>query len=161
MSTAEHRSRQALELLAGDHPRFVAGAVGVLVVALAERGAHAQAREVLGEHEALRDATGVLYARARLALAEGDFEGAYTHARAAGIRRERQGRTNPSLTPWRSTAALALAHLGRGRHAAELADTELTLARRFGAPIPIARALHARAVLPTTMRCGSNCASTG
>jgi DNA-binding CsgD family transcriptional regulator len=146
VSVAEHRARQTLELLGGDHPRFVAGAVGVLVVALAERGAHAQAREVLGEHDSLRDATGVVFARARLALAEGDFEGAYADARATGIRGERQGRTNPSLTPWRSTAALALAHLGRSRHAAELADVELTMARHFGARIPIARALHARAV---------------
>jgi hypothetical protein len=146
VSAAGHRARQALELLQGDHPRFVAGAVGVLVTALAERGAHAQAHEVLGEHDSLGDATDVVYARARLALVEGDFEGAYAGARAAGTRREREGRTNPSLTPWRSTAALALAHLGRGRHAAELADTELSLARRFGAPIPIARALHALAV---------------
>jgi DNA-binding CsgD family transcriptional regulator len=50
------------------------------------------------------------------------------------------------VTPWRSTASLALAHLGRRDLAAKLADAELALARRFGAPIPIARALHARAV---------------
>ena len=64
----------------------------------------------------------------------------------AGALREQQGRHNPSWTPWRSTAALALAHLGRREEAAALADAEVALAERFGAPVPIAHALHARAV---------------
>jgi DNA-binding CsgD family transcriptional regulator len=88
----------------------------------------------------------LVHARARLWLAEGDFERAYADACEAGRLREQQGRPNPSWTPWRSTAALALAHLGRGEEAASLADTELTLAESFGAPVPVARALHARAV---------------
>ena len=66
--------------------------------------------------------------------------------REAGALREQQGRPNPTWTPWRSTAALALAHLGRRDEAAALADAELALAERFGAPVPIAVALHARAV---------------
>ena len=86
------------------------------------------------------------HARARLWLAEGDFERAYADACEAGALREQQGRPNPTWTPWRSTAALALAHLGRRDEAAALADAELALAERFGAPVPIARALHARAV---------------
>ena len=62
------------------------------------------------------------------------------------MQRERQGRSNPTLTRWRSTAALALAHLGRRDEAIALADAELELAERFGAPGPIVNALHARAV---------------
>jgi DNA-binding CsgD family transcriptional regulator len=88
----------------------------------------------------------VRHARARLWLAEGEFERAHADAVEAGLRLEEQGRRNPSWTPWRSTAALALAHLGRRGEAADLADAELALAERFGAPVPIARALHARAV---------------
>ena len=63
-----------------------------------------------------------------------------------GALRDQQGRRNPSWTPWRSTAARALAHLGRREEAAVLADAEVALAERFGAPVPIAHALHARAV---------------
>ena len=65
--------------------------------------------------------------------------------RRARCARSRAARTRRS-TPWRSTAALALAHLGRREEAAALADAELALAERFGAPVPIAAALHARAV---------------
>jgi DNA-binding CsgD family transcriptional regulator len=79
-------------------------------------------------------------------LCQEDFQRAYSDACDVGAVRERQGRPNPAVTPWRSTASLALAHLGRRDLAAKLADAELALARRFGAPIPIARALHARAV---------------
>ena len=71
----------------------------------------------------------------------------YAEALAAGALRAEQGRPNPALTPWRSTAALALAHLGRRDEAAALADAELALARALRrAASPIAVALHARAV---------------
>ena len=89
---------------------------------------------------------GIRDARARLWLAEGDFERAHAEACRAGALREVQGRHNPSWTPWRATAALALAHLGRREEAAAVADAEVARAERFGAPVPIAHALHARAV---------------
>ena len=93
-----------------------------------------------------RGESAVRHARARLWLAEGDFERALAEASASGALREERGRPNPTWTPWRSTAALALAHLGRRGEAAALADAELALGERFGAPVPIAGALHARAV---------------
>src|SRR5262249_45552668 len=74
------------------------------------------------------------------------YERAHAEALAAGALRAEQGRPNPAITPWRSTAALALAHLGRRAEAAALADEELALAERFGAPRTVAGALHARAV---------------
>ncbi len=83
---------------------------------------------------------------AELALAEGDFERAHAHARDAGARDEQRGRPNPSSAGWRSIASLALAHLGRREQAVLLADGELALAESFGAPVPIARAMVARAV---------------
>jgi DNA-binding CsgD family transcriptional regulator len=149
---AERRAREALELVPGDRNAFTGGAVEVLICALAERGEFARARELLRERE-LDGALGtrpweigVRHARARLWLAEGDFERAFAEASDAGASCELQGRSNPALTPWRSTAALALAHLGRRREAAALADAELMLAERFEAPVPIGRAMHARAV---------------
>ena len=100
------------------------------------------------------------HARARLALAAGDFERAYDEALAAGALREQQGREHPTWTPWRSTAALALAHLGRRDEAAALADAELAMAERFGAPRAdrAVRCTRARWPSPTRRR-GSRCAS--
>ena len=83
--------------------------------------------------------------RALSHLAMGDFERAHAEACAAGAVAERAA-LNPTLWPGASTAALALAHLGRRDEAAALADAELARAERFGAPVPIATALHARAV---------------
>ena len=148
---AEERARLALDLADSGRNVFT-GAVEVLVCALAERGAFDEARELLREcgvdgapGPALWD-NGVRHARSRLWLAEGDFERAYAEATQLGELRFEQGRPNPSLMPWRSTAARALAHLGRRAEAARVADAELAAAERFGAPVPIAGALHARAV---------------
>jgi DNA-binding CsgD family transcriptional regulator len=132
LPTAEREARAALDL-ARDHLRPVTdGAADVLARALIERGALAEAEAVFDE----RDRHGL--ARARLHLARGDYERA--HALAA----EPSGHSE--WTPWRATAALALAHLGRRDEAAVLADDEVHRAKRFGAPTPLAAALHARAV---------------
>ena len=66
---------------------------------------------------------------------------------AAGALREQQGRPQPDAgrrgarpPRWRSPTS------GAARRPPSLADAELALAERFGAPVPIAPALHARAV---------------
>jgi DNA-binding CsgD family transcriptional regulator len=149
---AETSARLALELVDEELNTFTGGAIEVLVRALAERGAFDEAREVLrtygldGALGSLPWQISVRHARARLALAEGDYEGAHAEAIKTGTLRSAQGRPNPSLAPWRATAALALAHLGRRDEAATVAEAELALAERFGAPLPIAGAFHARAV---------------
>jgi len=152
VAEAENHARLALDLVDDDINVFSGGAAEVLVCTLAERGAFGEARELLRERRldgALGIAVweiGLRHARARLWLAEGDFERACAEAMEAGALRAEQGRPNPALEPWRSTAARALAHLGRREEAAALADAELALAERFGAPSAIATALHARAV---------------
>jgi DNA-binding CsgD family transcriptional regulator len=152
VADAESHARAALGIVDEDLNTFTGGAVEVLVCALAERGAFDEAHELLREY-GLDGALGgpiwqigIRHARARLALAEGDYERAHAEAIETGMRRAAQGRPNPSLAPWRATAALALAHLGRRDEASALADAELSLASRFGAPVPIAAASHARAV---------------
>ena len=143
----------ALELVDEDATSFTGGAIMLLLCALAERGEFEEARELLGRHRfdgslgPTRWEIGIRDARARLWLAEGDFERAHAEAcrggraaRGAGTPRTRAGRRGAS------TAALALAHLGRREEAAAVADAELARAERFGAPVPIAHALHARAV---------------
>src|SRR4051794_23134016 len=152
VAEAENHARLALDLVDNDTNVFTGGAAEVLISALAERGAFGEARELLRERRLdgqLGIAVweiGLRHARARLWLAEGDFERAHAEAMEAGALRAEQGRPNPALESWRSTAARALAHLGRRDEAAALADAELALAERFGAPVPIATALHARAV---------------
>ena len=138
---AEAEARVALELAGTSPSVWSASANRVLVAALGERGAFDEARELLRTRP-----DGDLHTHARLALAQGDFERAYADARDAGARDGQRGRANPACTEWRSSASLALAHLGRRDEAAALAESELSLAERFGAPVAIARAMVARAV---------------
>jgi hypothetical protein len=136
----------------------------LLLYALAERGEFEEARELLGRHRfdgslgPTRWEIGIRDARARLWLAEGDFERAHAEACRAGALREEQGRHNPSWTPWRATAALALAHLGRREEAAAVADAEVARAERFGAPgADRPRAARARRRGGRRTRCAWRC----
>ena len=152
LAEAEDEARSALCLVDDDVSVLTGGSASVLVCALTERGAFDEARDVLRERGLDGSMDGrpwesaVIHARARLWLAAGDYERALAEALLSGSLREDCGRPNPTWTPWRSTAALALAHLGRRAEAVAMADAELALAERFGAPVPIAGALHARAV---------------
>jgi ATP/maltotriose-dependent transcriptional regulator MalT len=165
VAEAENDARLVFSLVDDDVSVLTGGAAGVLVCALAERGAFDEARDLLrergldGELAGVPWESAVRHARARLWLAEGDFERAHEEALASGALRDERGRPNPTWTPWRSTAALALAHLGRCDEGAALADDELALAERFGAPVPIVRALQARAVAETTTPRAWRCAS--
>jgi DNA-binding CsgD family transcriptional regulator len=146
VADAERCALQALRL-ARDEPvgPFAGDPLPVLISAYAERGAFREAHELLRAGRAPQS-TSLRHARARLMLAEGRFEDAYADALEVGVRRERQDRSNPTWDGWRSTAAVALAHLDRRDQAIALAESELRAARAFGAPVPIARALAARAV---------------
>ena len=152
LAEAEDEARSALCLVDDDVSVLTGGSASVLVCALTERGAFDEARDVLrergldGSMDGMPWESAVIHARARLWLAAGDYERALAEALLSGSLREDCGRPNPTWTPWRSTAALALAHLGRRAEAVAMADAELALAERFGAPVPIAGALHARAV---------------
>lgn len=85
-------------------------------------------------------------ARARLALAVKDPEGALRMARLGELSAA-SGSVNPAMSSWRSEKALALAALGREREAGGLVDEELALALAYGAPRPIGAALRACALL--------------
>ena len=145
VADAERFAARAIELAYDEPSAFAGDPVAVLVDALAERGAFPEAYELLRTRHT-PETTSLQHARARLMLAEGRFEEAHAEALEVGAHRERQGRPNPTWDGWRSTAAVALAHLGRRDEAIELAEAELAPARAFGAPVPIARALTARAV---------------
>ena len=152
IADAENEARLALDLTPDDVNLFTGGAIEILVWALAQRGAFAEANALLDEHDLAGDIgrqvweIGILHSRAVLALAEGDFSAAHDQAVRSGRLRIGQGRTNPVWTPWRGTAALALAHQGDRHEAAALAAEELTAAERFGALSAILAATHAAAV---------------
>ena len=149
---AENEARLALDLTPDDVNLFTGGAIEILLWALAERGAFAEAHALLDEHRLAGEIgtqiweIGILHSRAVLALAEGDFPRAHDEAVDAGRLRIAQGRPNPVWTPWRATASRALAHQGRQDEAAALAAEELTLSERFGSPAAILAATHAAAV---------------
>ena len=116
----------------------------ILSAVLRERGQLDAARSVLerstdagDEAEATRH---WLYSKLELLVAESRFEEAL--AVAGTFKRRFAQVTNPVDTPWRTPAAVALAHLGRGPEARTLAQRELELARRWGAPGTVARALR-------------------
>jgi DNA-binding CsgD family transcriptional regulator len=74
----------------------------------------------------------LLQAEAELALAGGDAGTALAAALECGRVLRSRGWVNPMLTPWRTTASLALRRLGDRDAAAELAAEELALAERWG-----------------------------
>jgi DNA-binding CsgD family transcriptional regulator/tetratricopeptide (TPR) repeat protein len=88
--------------------------------------------------------------RAELALAERDW----TRARTETIHsRDRRGSDNPSWSPWRSAEAVALGALdgsgdrSRREDAVALVEEEVALARQWGAPGALGRALRIRGSL--------------
>jgi DNA-binding CsgD family transcriptional regulator len=152
VADAENEARLVLGLTPDDVNLFTGGAIEILLWALAERGAFAEAHALLDEHDLRGEIgnaiweIGIMHSRAVLALAEGDFPRAHEDALRAGRMRLDQGRPNPVWTPWRATAALALAHQGQHADAAALAAEELALAERFGAPAAIFTSMHATIV---------------
>jgi DNA-binding CsgD family transcriptional regulator len=119
-----------------------AQAYGVLAWTLLEQGRLAEARAALEQETREPEMTygGVFWRRpnAELLLAERDFEA----AAAAADDLVSDWVTNPAVVPWRTIKAQALAGLGRADEAVELASEELALAREWGAPGTIGRALR-------------------
>ena len=89
----------------------------------------------------------VLHAQGALHAARLDFAPALEAFTACGARQRRWGAPNPSVIAWRSQAALAQLALGDRARGLELAEEELRLARRFGAPRAIGVALRALGVI--------------
>ncbi len=103
VADAENEARLALDLTPEDVNLFTGGAIEILLWALAERGAFAEARALLDEH-GLAGAIGgqiweigILHSRAVLALAEGDFPRAHADAVQAGSAPHRPGPAQPGV----------------------------------------------------------------
>ncbi|HEY7630570.1 MAG TPA: AAA family ATPase [Thermoleophilaceae bacterium] len=126
--------------------------IAFLVEALIERGQIDEARAELAVRGLADELPGgwattpLLLARGRLHAAAGDHQAAVDDLLATGERAEAWGVRNPAMQPWRSSAAVSLAHLGDRRRAIQLADEEVELARAWGAPRAIGVALCAAGV---------------
>jgi DNA-binding CsgD family transcriptional regulator len=138
---AEADCRDAVDAARFDIPAYVLpGTFALLVEALLERGDFASAEAELGRFGPLEEPpslfpfTMLLHARALVALAQGRARDALADALRCGDRQEALCIHNPSVLPWRSTAALAYSVLGEADAAARFASEEVRLARAFGAP---------------------------
>jgi ATP/maltotriose-dependent transcriptional regulator MalT len=127
--------RQGLAATSPSEPLIYAYAVAFLIDCLIERGELAEALRLAtvpalsGE---LPDVFGlhlVRVARGRLRIALGDAQAGVEELMATG---EALGPEffGPAMCPWRARASTGLSALGRDREAAELAEEELSLARR-------------------------------
>ena len=121
--------------------------VSSLVEALVEQGEAEIAATLLretGQDDALPDTflhLWLLHARGRLRLAQGDRAAAAADFEECLRRGERRALANPAVAPYRSSLALAIRSHDADR-ARALADEELELARRWGAPRTIGVALR-------------------
>lgn len=148
LSEAEADARRAMRL-AEDASVAVTWsfAVSSLVEVLIEQGKLDEAQAILDqigydENSPMAPAPSLLLARARLRRLKGDPERARQAALSCGrIFAERGGR-NPAIMPWRSELALCLRDLGDLEQARSHADEELALARQWGAPRALGRALR-------------------
>jgi hypothetical protein len=154
-SLAEAEADASLALTAGGVASggfFGCAAVAVRTACAAERGdldGALAAVEEAAPWPAPRAFTHALLAEAhaQVLLARGDVAGAAERALQAGEDLRALHATTPALTPWRSTAALALAARGDRGRAAALAGEELALARAFGTPRATGIALRAKGLL--------------
>ena len=89
--------------------------------------------------------TALLAGRAVVRYGQGRWQEAYEDFVECGRRNAEYSDRSRNYW-WRADASMALAHLGRHAQALELAETELAIAREWGDPVEVARALHARGV---------------
>jgi DNA-binding CsgD family transcriptional regulator len=138
LGDAQADARSALEFFTGAQWQPVAASS--LIDTLVEQGRLADGRALLAGFDPDQWDPGnahlsaLFHSRGRLRCAEGDLQGGLADMLAAGDRQETWGARNPSILPWRSSAAATAWRLGDEKLAVRLADEELTLSRQCGAP---------------------------
>jgi DNA-binding NarL/FixJ family response regulator len=144
---AESDARNALGAEPEGWRLGLGGARLVLALTSLESGDPVGAARHLDEAEVVTARThplrvSMLQARGYVRMVTGDVEGALNDFLGCGEIADRAGVSNPAVGPWRSSAARAHAAAGNCEEALQLAEAELALAERFGAPGPIGRALR-------------------
>lgn len=118
-----------------------------LIGALVERGAVAEAAELLDGAEVPANLGVLLDSRARLRVAQGRFAEAAEDFLDCGQRSAGRGTRHPGVLAWRSGAALSLLQIGAAHDARRLVDEELELARRLDVPRALGITLRAAALV--------------
>ena len=140
-------AQQAIDARQFGWREYLPAACGQMAWSLLERAELEAAERVLSlpELDEIDAVSHVLVfeARARLHTLRGDSRRALADALESGKLATAGYVLNPSLVPWRSTAAIAATQLGELDQARELVDDDLRRSRRFGAPRPIGVALRA------------------
>lgn len=157
---AEGDARAALEEVPGEPSRLNAPlAAAMLVDALVERGRLAEAQQVLEDYEigGHQPADTVIMhfipvARGRLRLRLHEPAAALVDLLGVGRFLMDGGYLNPGFAEWRTDAVQAHVALGQIGPATKLAHENLELARAFGAPRSIARALRTLALIEPGQR---------
>jgi DNA-binding CsgD family transcriptional regulator len=145
LPAAEAHARAAMSFAPGD-------VTAVLVNILIDRGELAEAAKIVDEdpfdpqadHLMLQP---VIAARGRLAIAQGRRGDGVRDLLAAGAWLDRWPIQNPSVVPWRSTLAAALAQPEERQRARQLATTEVKHARALDQPRSLGIALRVAALL--------------
>ncbi|MFG2795018.1 LuxR C-terminal-related transcriptional regulator [Streptomyces sp. NPDC048419] len=154
LAEAEHDLREAVsvaDLIGAEIARYYPYVF--LAMSLAEQGRLEEAERILATVGAAADSrpSGPAYfalaALARIQAAQGNPEAALKTALAARDVCRTYDIRNPALVGWRTEAALALYALDRSREALEIATEDLALARRWGAPRALGRALRVNGLL--------------
>ena len=121
-------------------------ALAFLADAQMQRGDLEAAIETLAQVDALpelaREHAFVYDARGRLRFLQGRYRDALAEFEKGRQVYEAVGGTNPAVVAWRSQSALAHHQLGETEEAKRLAADEVELARRWGAPRALAKALR-------------------
>ncbi|WP_441246659.1 AAA family ATPase [Kitasatospora sp. McL0602] len=115
------------------------------ILALVETGRLAQAERLAHHSSNASDSwewSEYLYARGMLRLASGDPTTALTDLLECGRRQGERRVESPIVTPWRTAAADCHLALGNPGPAAALATAELELARTWGTPRVVGRAMR-------------------
>ena len=138
MREAEADARRAVEL--GREMAVPAALLASwpLAEALAERGAADDPEDLLAVAAEAGRVTFMAgwahLARARLRFSQGEIEQAIAELRKLQEREARWNAWNPAMFPYRPLLALALWRTGEAEEARTVAETDLELARRWGAP---------------------------
>ncbi|MFE9412739.1 AAA family ATPase [Streptomyces sp. NPDC006704] len=163
---AVRESGEALALLPGPHPYgpFVAAAA---IVPLVESGRLEEASRIADDNR-FRYASEhwlrpyYLAARGQLRAAGGQNRAALHDLEECGRMLAKYGGDNPGRIPWRSQAAVLHQQHQRYDEAHRLATEELVLARKWGAPLTLARSLRAAATTgPAAATIGPGAGSAG
>lgn len=143
----------ALEARADGWEMFLPTAYALLALGHLERGEPDAAADAiaLAEDPDIHENLGyawLLDARGRLHLASGRPTDALRDFLAAGeLLAHKLSMPSPGIIPWRASAARTAHAIGDADHARTLAEEDLALSRRVGAPGMIGRALHTLGVI--------------